>query len=523
MTPRWQWLHKLTRSIFPKTPQHREPRGGTRFAALVVEMVSHNIIRGVMTTLIGSILGFTIFGGMFLDIYNNLAPPIKDSGEVTLVTISHEALYLWDTEHPNPVTTPRDMLAQLVSLLDEAGAKTIVLDVLLDSPQDGDDALATAALTHGAVIGAEQTIINQPRTGRLFSKGITPTLRGQEAPIIFPAQANLFFTEPILFTGELIFRGVHLVQHYQRSSIVGQWPDTIIGAREEVFSPSLSLAAAWLHQARKNDPEAHFHQLLHEIKEQCTTVEGDILCSGQSVSHLPDFPSKLHQDFWLHHMGSEHNDYLPFVPASTLLMLAAEHETFKRLGIPEDQLPPTPFPEDVLAKLKDKLVIVGRVDIASTGHEDRYPTSYSFPLFKNKDMAGVRIQAQLIDAILSGRSLVILSGWWQWLLSIGFIWVTVVIHRRTHILWQLPVWLTFATFAIFVGYVMFVYGNGVVLELGLPFSVSILTLLWFYARYEWVDKIEERDTFNDENQVEPTQQDVDPALEETIVEGKLTP
>lgn len=480
----------LFRRIFDRVVQkkkNQKQRNKRQFLALMLEMVAHSVFGGVATTILGSFLGFTAFGGMFLDIYSNLAPPTEASGEVTLLTVGPEALYMWNSENPEPETTPRDLLAKLIDILDEAGARTIVLDVLLDGHTDNDELLMHAAQKHGSVIGAEQSIVNQPRTGRLFAKGISPTLQNADHTAIYPAQANLFFTEPLLFTGDMIFRGVHLVQFYQRSTIYGTWPETIVGAKEEVISPALCLSGAWLHNARKADPDTPYSKLLHELKEGCSIVEGSVQCVSTEVSYLPTFQTELHQDFWLHHMGSERNDALPFLPASTLLMLAAENETFKQLGIPADQLPPTQFPESVSDLLKDKLVVVGRVDRMHTELSDRYPTTYSFPLFKHQDMAGVRIQAQLMDALLAGRKIQFLPLWIQLCLIGGAFWMTILLYRKVDILWQLPLWLLCFLTMLFLGYSLFVWGDGWVLELGPMTTVSMLTLIWLYTRYEWMD------------------------------------
>ncbi len=478
----------LFRSLFNRVLDKnttRETRSNSQFVALMLEMVAHSIVGGVATTMLGSLLGFTLFGGLFLDIYSNLSPTSSSSGEVTMVTIGPEALYLWDSTNPNPDTTPREMLAELISILDQAGARTIVLDVLLDDVQEGDQLLAEVSRKHGAVIGAEKMMVNQPRTGRLFAKGLNPILHGGEQPAIYAGHANLFFTEPLLFTGDHVFRGVHHAQFYQRSSVHGQWPDTIVGAKEEVISPSLALAGAWLHRAQQK-PDAHFHDLLRELRESCGVTEGIFSCTKDSVSHLPSFQTTLHSDFWLHHMGSEHNDRIPFIPASTLLMLSAERAMFKKLGIPEDQLPPTTFPTEISTLLNDKLVIIGRVDRIGEEQADRYATTYSFPLFKKADMAGVRIQAQVMDALLSGRRLQFVPIWLQLILCLLSGFGTYTLYRRTPILWQIPLVLTAYLSAVGVGLLLYTWCDGWVLELGPALSVSMLTLTWLYTRYEWV-------------------------------------
>ena len=88
---------------------------------------------------------------MFLDVYMNLSSPAAVSGEVTIVTIGPEALHLWNPEDAIPEVTPRAFLAELITTLDEAGARTIVLDIILDISDDNDEKLAQAARKHGAV------------------------------------------------------------------------------------------------------------------------------------------------------------------------------------------------------------------------------------------------------------------------------------------------------------------------------------------------------------------------------------
>lgn len=464
------------------------PHTWENFFAAVGPLIAHRFAWGVASTVLTSILGFTAFGGLFLDIYSNIAPASDVSGEVTMVTIGPETLYLWNSEEPDPDVTPRALLAELVGILEEVGAKTIVLDVLLTSSEQGDDLLAMAAQKHGAVIGAEQSVIDQPRNRRLFAAGITPELQGTKTPIIHSAHANLFFTEPILFTGDLIFRGVPLVQFYQRSSVHGVWPDTIVGAREEVISPSLSLAGAWLHKARMENPDITFAELLQELHEACVVEEGQLHCGKSKLSFLPDTHVLFHDNYWLHHLGSESNDKMAFVSASSLLLLAAERATFKKFlgaGLDEKDLPKTVFPEDIREKLQNKLVIIGRVDRLHEELADRYPTTYSFPLFSKKDMAGMRIQAQLMEALISGRHLRILPGWTEWVFGAIGIWLSLILFTRTNVVWHLPIWVLGVIVLSLGGVGVFVFFDGLVIELGVAMTCSIVTLVWAHLWYKW--------------------------------------
>lgn len=451
-----------------------------QFSSDVLSVTAHRFAHSFLLSIIGTILGFTAFGGMFLDVYQNLSPSEPVSGEVTLLTIGPEALHLWDSENPNPDVTPRAMLAELISILETAGARTIVLDVLLTSSQDGDDLLAQAIKNHGTVVTAEQFVVNQPRTSKQYIAGTTP----QIADVVGVGHANLYFTEPILFTGEMIFRGVHLVHFGQRSSIKGTWPNTVLnGGVFETISPSLSLAGAWLHQARGHDPNITYAHLLTILKENCQIEQSILHCDQQNFPHLKGLRQDWSEAFWLHHFGSERNDQINYVPASRLLMLSAEKALMRSFNIPEEQLPPTAIPEDLKEKLQDKLVVIGRVDRMTAQDADRYPTTYSFPVFSKRDMAGVRIQAHLMEALISGRSLYFLPDWISILLALIVMYGTWNLFHKVSIVHHLWMWLLSSIVLVLFGLLVFRIFDGVVLDLSLPITMSILTLIamnmWF--------------------------------------------
>jgi hypothetical protein len=201
---------------------------------------SFEFFGAVFTAVVGLLLGFTAFGGMFSDLYMSLSGPAEVSDEVTVLTIGPEALHMWNPEDANPEVTPRGMLAELVQALDEGGARTIVMDVMLDTPQKADGLLEEAARAHGAVIAAERAEVNQPQSSRKFAAGIVPslslpTLDGRAAAIQ-SAHANLFLEEPVLLTGQQIVRGVPPVLFYQRASLTGPGPTTSLGS--QVLPPS---------------------------------------------------------------------------------------------------------------------------------------------------------------------------------------------------------------------------------------------------------------------------------------------
>ena len=116
--------------------------------------LAYEVAQAMVVAAVLACLAFAGLGGRFADLYVWLRGPAPVSDQVSVLSIGDEALYLWDPADPAPEITPRALLAELVRFLDAAGARVIVLDILLDLPAAGDDVLAAAAASHGAVIGA---------------------------------------------------------------------------------------------------------------------------------------------------------------------------------------------------------------------------------------------------------------------------------------------------------------------------------------------------------------------------------
>ena len=120
---------------------------------------------------------------------------------------------MWLGPNGDADVTPRDMLAQLVHFLNAAGAKTITLDVLLNTPQSGDEELASALSSHGNVIAATQIVHNQPHDPTsLFVAGTTPALEMDSSNNrqMMTGYANVYQEEPIFFGDTMVTRGVTL-------------------------------------------------------------------------------------------------------------------------------------------------------------------------------------------------------------------------------------------------------------------------------------------------------------------------
>jgi CHASE2 domain-containing sensor protein len=161
-------------------PSERETESspGTVLIGNMVFEVTNSVVVAALIAM----LAFVGLQGEFRDLYTWIRGNAPNSGEVSLLTIGEEALYLWDPTEPEPEVTPRGLLAKLVSFLDLAGAQVIVLDVLLEENADNDDLLAAAARTHGSVVAAERFRMTGPppalaSTELVFLSCSTPTHR----------------------------------------------------------------------------------------------------------------------------------------------------------------------------------------------------------------------------------------------------------------------------------------------------------------------------------------------------------
>ncbi len=438
-------------------------------AGHVVRTMAYETVVVLVTAATVAAFAYVALQGRFSDLYLRARGSAALSGEVALVPIDDEALYLWAPGQPAPEVTPRALLAELVSVLDAAGARVIVLDVLLDRPEEGDAALARAAGAHGAVLAAERFV--QGSAGSTFSAGPTPAL----GDAVQGAPANLQAEEGRLLSGELLVRRVPLVTRLSRARLDGPWPGGLVGGMqsEGEITPGLALAAAWLHRARERDPDARLDDLARELDQGCRLRKtGRVGCTvAASNLGLPATPRPLHAPMSLNYRGPEGADGLPQVRAARLLRLAAQQALARQLGADL----PLDLPPEVRASLQDRVVLVGRVDEAAAS--DRFVTPYAFPLLLHADMAGLRIQAQAVDTLLSGRHLRVVGRPWTWLLA-GLLAVGILGTRRrlgdgAHGLG----WILAMALLVVAGCGLFALTDGLAVQLDLPLAVGSGTLL----------------------------------------------
>ena len=429
--------------------------------AILARAAAYEIVVAVFLAIGVTVFAFLGFGGEFQDIYLKVRGPMPVTGQVALMTIGPEELYLWDPSDPRPEETPRGMLAGVVRFLDAAGARVVVLDVILDAPAPGDDALAAAAKAQGAVIAAEQFQITEPRTGKEFVRGTSPTL----SDTVIPAFANLTVAEPLLFSGQSLVREAPLVRRVSRSRLQGTWPMSAVGGEQddEALLPSLSLAAAFLELTRASDPHASGDALRTALTTACGGTP--LVCQG--TLGLPALPGPLEHPLAVNFRGSEHDDGIAVAPAARALRIVAAAEL---TGSPIE------VPEDLASTYKDKVVVVGRVDGVDQEDADRFVTPYSFPVLLRPDMAGCRIHAQVIDTLLSGRHVRVIGGTVGWLFGFGIAALVWVSRRRLSEPMHGVVWFAAGIGSVGLGAVVFRWTDGVALELGPTLLCLLISL-----------------------------------------------
>lgn len=439
-------------------------------ASRLTHHLAYEATQAVVVAAFLGVLAFVAFGGQFGDIYVWLRGGAPISGEVSLVTIGEEGLYLYDPADSLPDVTPRGLLAQLVSFADAAGARVIVLDILLDRTQPDDAKLAEAARAHGGVIGAERFVVTEPASGREFSAGLVSGFDGSVAA----GFANLQEEENALFSGrDLLVRRAPLVRRVARASLSGPWPGNLVSGEQsdsEVV-PSLALLGAWLHVARGKDPSADPDTLHRNLAEACG--ETPLRCDLQATDvGLPRIPRGLDRPMEINFRGPERGDGLPTVRAALALRVMGESALLRSLGVEA----PLTVPEELASLLRDRVVLICRVDAGAAQAGDRFATPHS-PMLMRADMSGGRIQAQVIDTLLSGRHVRHTGPWLAWPLAallIAGVWWS---HRRLRDDVHSVAWLAIAAVLVAAGALLFRLSDGLVLDLGLPLTALLVTLI----------------------------------------------
>ncbi|MDP2314252.1 MAG: CHASE2 domain-containing protein [Pseudomonadota bacterium] len=443
--------------------------GGSPRATLrrVGRDLANEVVVNILSAVALGALAFVLLGGRIDDLYMAFRGGAPTSDEVAILGLDEETFYLWNPADPTPEVTPRALLAELVRFLHAAGAKVVVLDILTDVPATDDDALRAALEAHGRVVVAER-----------FAPGIagdpTPFAAGSIfSEVALPAYANLGMEEQTLFSGEMAVRAVPLAQAVARARLSATFPMGLVGGwqDDDAPTPAVALAGAWLQRS-----SAPRENLAAALAERCGGAP--LLCTaGPDWLGLPPAPVPLHEALPLNFRGPEGGDGIPFVSGARALRSLGESALARTLGM---DLPLRP-PEDLVATLKGRVVVVGRTDAAAN---DRFVTPFAFPAMQTADMAGVRIHAQLIDTLLTGRQSRRVGGAvgaWVAALVLGAL---VVWTARFEGALHLVGWLVGSALLLAVGIAAFAQFDGLVLDVGPALAVVACTLLGVhvYAR-----------------------------------------
>jgi len=432
--------------------------------------MGYEVLVVLVTAAAIAVLAFIALQGRFQDLYIKLRPETTVSHQVALLTIGPESLYLWDPAHPHPDTTPRAMVAEIVRFLHAADARVVVLDLLLDTPAEGDDALATAARAQGAVVVAEKLQVTEPASGRQFVADVSPTL--QDA--VYSGFANFQAEQNTLFSSDLVVRRVPLVHLANVSRLSGQWPLDQVGGTQDVDQvvPALSLVAATL-QAHGPISEGALSRALQQgctgRPLRCTLTASDL--------GLPPLPAPLTVPLPINFRGPEHADGLPTVTAARALRVNAQAALMRSLG----REATIEVPDDLKKLLAGRVVVVGRVDRPD---QDRFLTPYSLPVPVAPDMAGPRIHAQIIDTLLSGHHIRTVGGWGAWVLGALFALAVLLSWRLLRDDALTAVWFGVATLIVVIAVIVFDYTDGVALDIGPPL-LGVLSMVFLLTLRGW--------------------------------------
>jgi hypothetical protein len=316
-------------------------------------------------------------------------------------------------------------------------------------------------------------VLTEPQDGLLFAPGMSVGLGDS----VVGGFANLQEQSVALFQGDIIARRAPLVRRVSRARLEGSFPMTVGGeAGEAQVVPSMALTAAWLHAARGADRTADPRDLARRLDDLCggTPLSCD---GGLDALGLPAIPSGMHNALDINYRGPEGADGMPAVRAVQALRVMGTPALMRLAGVDA----PVEVPDELRAVLEDRLVLVGRVDEAA---DDRFVTPFSFPMLVKADMAGVRVQAQLVDTLLTGRHIRHSGLWLELLLggALGFsVWRTrTQLTETTHTL----VCMTASAGVFVFAAALFRFSDGFVLDLGFPL-IATFTMLTIARVMRW--------------------------------------
>ncbi len=421
--------------------------------------LAYEVVVVAATALSVSVLLFLISAGQFEDLYTKLRGSAATSGEVALLTIGEEGLYLWNADDPEPEVTPRALLGELVRFCDAAGAEIVVLDILLDRPAPGDESLVAAIRETGMpTVGALRFVVTDPESGAEFAAGLVPALEDA----VVPGFANLQEEEPWLFSETLLVRRAPLVRTVSTARLSGRWPMNLVGSEQSDHTviPSISLAAAFM---KTQSDAADLHARLQDG-------------SALGLEKLP----KPEEGVLINFRGPEGADGLPTVRAASALRTMGMSALSGTLG----HALPIDVPPDLREALEGRVVVIGRVDRMGRQGADRFATPYSFPTFARSDMAGVRVQAHVIDTLISGRHIRPLGRKVSWGLAVLLVASVVLTRRRLRDDVHVLAWALVSGLLVIASTLVFRWTDGLALDLGPPLGAALVTLTAVHV-YGW--------------------------------------
>jgi len=426
------------------------------------------LITGGMVT----VLLFVALGSGITDLYLKVRGVGGVSGHVAQVTIGEEALYLWDPSSPDPEVTPRGLLAEVVRFLDEAGAEVVVLDILLDRPAPADALLADASRAHGAVIAAERYVLTEPATGLQFQPGLVADYDGAVAG----GFANLH-QQTTLLSEDLLVRGTPLVKRVTRARVQGTWPGNIVGAMQDdgAIVPSMALAAAWMYRQREQGLPSRVTDFERALQAGCSGEP--LVCEqGLAAFGLPEVPVGLEEVLPINFRAPERSDPIPTIRAADILRLAGQSALMRQL----DPTIRTEVPDAYRRVIEGRLVVVGRASMDDSG--DRFITPFGFPAYLEADMAGCRVQAQIIDTLLTGSHIHLFRGLLAWMVAAGLFGAVVWSFRTTTDRVHVTAWAAGGVGMVLLGAVVFRLSDGIAVDTGPPVAGILSGLLWTHIR-----------------------------------------
>jgi hypothetical protein len=234
--------------------------------------------------------------------------------------------------------------------------------------------------------------------------------------------------------------------------------------------PSLALLAAWLYRARQADPTVRSDDLLMQLQQRCTGSPMRCDDDGSALG-LPPLPGPLHEPLEINFRGPEYADGLPTISAARALRLMGEAALLRGLGVDAPMVT-----DQMRAALQDKIVVVCRVDSVARAAGDEFITPYAFPLMMGADMTGGRVQAQVIDTLLSGRHVRRVGAWLPLLLALLLAAAVVASGRVLRDDVHTVGWLVAAAAAVLAGAGLFAVTDGLVVGMGLPLAAILVTL-----------------------------------------------